>query len=141
MAEARIASTDPGAIAGGVRQALAHDSAVKHVSGAAAYVDDIPELPGTVQVLVGMSARAHARIKSLDLDAVRAAPGIVTVLSAADVPGIKMPARSPVMIRYLPRPSSNMPASRSSQSSPKRSPRGARRSSWRGSAMTTSRPI
>ena len=88
MAEARIASADPGAISGGVRQALAHDSAVKHVSGAAAYVDDIPELPGTMQVLVGMSERAHARIAALDLDAVRAAPGIVAVLSVADIPGI-----------------------------------------------------
>ena len=92
MAEARIASADaaadPGTISGGVRQALPHDSAVKHVSGAAAYVDDIPELPGTMQVLVGMSERAHARIAALDLDAVRAAPGIVAVLSAADIPGI-----------------------------------------------------
>ena len=92
MADARLtgsaATADPGAIAGGVRQALAHDSAVKHVSGAAAYVDDIPELPGTVQVLVGMSERAHARIAALDLDAVRAAPGIVAVLSAADIPGV-----------------------------------------------------
>jgi xanthine dehydrogenase large subunit len=88
MAEARIASADAGAIAGGVRQALAHDSATKHVSGAAAYVDDIPELPGTVQVLVGMSERAHAGIKSLDLDAVGAAQGVVAVLSADDIAGV-----------------------------------------------------
>ncbi|HSG96299.1 MAG TPA: xanthine dehydrogenase molybdopterin binding subunit, partial [Afifellaceae bacterium] len=88
MAEALTASTDTGAIAGGVRQALAHDSAVKHVSGAAAYVDDMPELPGTVQVLVGLSERAHARITSLDLDAVRAAPGVVAVLDADDIAGV-----------------------------------------------------
>ena len=35
------------AIRGGVRNAIAHDSAVKHVSGAAVYVDDIPEPAGT----------------------------------------------------------------------------------------------
>ena len=43
MADARIAgpaaAADPGAIAGGVGQALAHDSAAKHVSGAAAYAN------------------------------------------------------------------------------------------------------
>jgi len=80
--------TGPGTISGGVGQGLAHDSAAKHVSGAAAYVDDIPELPGTMQVLVGLSERAHARITALDLDAVRAAPGIVAVLTAADIPGV-----------------------------------------------------
>ncbi len=93
MAEARIAgarapAANAASITGGVRQAMVHDSAAKHVSGAAAYVDDIPELPGTVQVLVGMSERAHARILSLDLDAVRAAPGIVAVLRAADIAGV-----------------------------------------------------
>ncbi len=78
----------PAAIAGGVRQALAHDSAVKHVSGAATYVDDMAELPGTVQVLIAMSERPHARIASLDLAAVRTAPGVVAVLTAADIPGV-----------------------------------------------------
>ncbi len=74
-------------IGGGVGTAQPHDSAVKHVTGAALYVDDIPEPPGTLQIYIAMSARAHARIISLDVSAVRAAPGVAAVLTAADIPG------------------------------------------------------
>ena len=55
------------AIRGGVARPIAHDSAARHVSGEAVYVDDIPELPGTLQVYVAMSERAHARLVSLDV--------------------------------------------------------------------------
>ena len=54
-------------IDGGVATALAHDSAHKHVSGEAVYVDDIPELPGTLMAHVLMSDRPHARIASIDV--------------------------------------------------------------------------
>jgi xanthine dehydrogenase large subunit len=64
-----------------------HDSAAKHASGRAIYVDDIPEPPGLLHAAVGLSARAHARVTGLDLSAVRAAPGVVAVLSARDIPG------------------------------------------------------
>ncbi len=74
-------------IVGGVATPVAHDSGSKHVSGAARYVDDDPELPGTLQVYIAMSERAHARINHMDLSAVRAAPGVVAVLTAADIPG------------------------------------------------------
>jgi len=78
---------DGGAIKGGVHNAIAHDSARKHVTGAAIYVDDIPEPAGTLHAAPGLSARAHARIRSMDLSAVRAAPGVVAVLTVEDVPG------------------------------------------------------
>src|SRR5690606_4181257 len=71
-----------------IAKPLAHDSAAKHVSGAALYVDDIPEPPGTLQVYIAMSAHAHARVTGLDLDPVRAYPGVACVLSAADIPGV-----------------------------------------------------
>ena len=64
-----------------------HESAHLHVSGEAVYVDDIPELRGTLHAALGLSERAHARIKSMDLSAVRAAPGVVAVLTARDIPG------------------------------------------------------
>ncbi|BCQ22645.1 xanthine dehydrogenase molybdopterin binding subunit [Caballeronia sp. NK8] len=67
--------------------ALPHESAALHVSGEAVYIDDIPELRGTLHAALGLSRHAHARIVSLDLDAVRAAPGVVAVLTAADIPG------------------------------------------------------
>ncbi len=75
------------AIRGGVRSAIAHDSAAKHAAGAAIYVDDIPEPAGTLHAAPGLSARAHARIKAMDLSKVGAAPGVVLVLTAADIPG------------------------------------------------------
>ncbi len=65
---------------------LAHDSAEKHVSGRALYIDDMPEPPGTLHLAFGLSDRAHARILSMDLAAVRAAPGVVLVLTADDIP-------------------------------------------------------
>ncbi|HVL21350.1 MAG TPA: xanthine dehydrogenase molybdopterin binding subunit [Amaricoccus sp.] len=75
------------AIRGGVHLAQRHDSAHKHVTGLAEYTDDIPEPAGTLHAYLGLSDRAHAEIVSIDLDAVRAAPGVVGVLTAADVPG------------------------------------------------------
>src|SRR5688572_2543645 len=74
-------------IRGGVRNPIADDSAAKHVPGTAIYPADIPEPAGTLHAAPGLSQRAHARIKSMDLSKVRAAPGVVTILSAADIPG------------------------------------------------------
>ena len=76
------------AVKGGVSAAIAHDSAHKHVSGEAVYIDDIPEPPGTLQLYAAQSDRAHARILKLELGRVRAAPGVVLVLTAADIPGV-----------------------------------------------------
>ena len=64
-----------------------HDSAIKHVTGAADYTDDIAQPEGTLHAYLGVSTVTHARIVSLDLSAVRAAPGVVGVLTAADIPG------------------------------------------------------
>ncbi|MBU1374998.1 MAG: xanthine dehydrogenase molybdopterin binding subunit [Alphaproteobacteria bacterium] len=66
---------------------IGHDSAPRHVSGEALYIDDIPEPPGLLHLYVGQATRAHARVTKLDLAAVRAAPGVVAVLTPADVPG------------------------------------------------------
>ncbi|WP_112663320.1 xanthine dehydrogenase molybdopterin binding subunit [Microvirga flavescens] len=70
-----------------VRQSLPHDSATKHVQGAAQYIDDIREPEGTLHVVLGQSPKARGRIVSLDLSAVKAAPGVVAVLTAKDIPG------------------------------------------------------
>jgi xanthine dehydrogenase large subunit len=68
-------------------QNVPHESALKQVSGRAEYIDDMPELPGTLHVAVGGSAFAHAKILNLDLQAVRAAEGVVDVLTVDDIPG------------------------------------------------------
>ncbi|MCG8371546.1 MAG: molybdopterin-dependent oxidoreductase, partial [Proteobacteria bacterium] len=70
-----------------VGKALPHDSAHLHVAGTAAYTDDLPEPRDLLHIAIGMSDKAHARIRSIDLDAVRAAPGVVDVMLASDVPG------------------------------------------------------
>ncbi|MGO1502019.1 MAG: xanthine dehydrogenase molybdopterin binding subunit [Marinobacter sp.] len=64
-----------------------HDSAWKHVSGLARYIDDLPEPEGLLHAAVGQSAQAHARITAMDLEAVRAYPGVVAVMTVKDVPG------------------------------------------------------
>ena len=74
-------------IAGGVATDQRHDSAHKHVSGQAVYIDDMPEPAGTLHGCLGLSSVAHGSITSIDLSAVRAAPGVVDVLAAKDVPG------------------------------------------------------
>ncbi len=74
-------------IKGGVATDQRHDSAHKHVTGTAVYIDDIPEPEGTLHVGLGFSSIAHGRIKSMDLDAVHKAPGVVDVLTWKDVPG------------------------------------------------------
>lgn len=70
-----------------VGKPLAHESAHLHVRGAAQYVDDLPELAGTLHAAVGLSRCAHGKVSRLDLTAVRSYPGVVAVLVAADIPG------------------------------------------------------
>ncbi|WP_215762562.1 xanthine dehydrogenase molybdopterin binding subunit [Acetobacter sp. P1H12_c] len=74
-------------VPGGASTSLRHESARMHVSGSAAYIDDLPEPQGLLHVVPGLSTKAHARIVSMDLEAVRAVSGVVCVLTAADIPG------------------------------------------------------
>lgn len=75
------------AIKGGVATDQRHDSAHKHVSGTAVYIDDMPEPAGTLHGCLGLADIAHGTITAMDLSAVRVAPGVVAVLTGADVPG------------------------------------------------------
>src|SRR5580704_11417020 len=64
-----------------------HDSAHLHVSGRAQYADDIPLPVNTLHGAFGMSSIAHGRVTRMDLAPVLAAPGVVAVFAAQDVPG------------------------------------------------------
>jgi xanthine dehydrogenase large subunit len=64
-----------------------HESAIKHVTGQAVYIDDMPEWPNELHVATGLSTEAHADIVSINLDKVRAYPGVVDVIVQADIPG------------------------------------------------------
>ncbi|MBN2690929.1 MAG: xanthine dehydrogenase molybdopterin binding subunit [Burkholderiaceae bacterium] len=63
-----------------------HESAHLHVSGQATYTDDTPELQGTLHAALGLSPLAHGSLLGIDVDRLRALPGVVAVYTAADIP-------------------------------------------------------
>jgi len=81
-------SFDAGAARAIVGSDATHDSAALHVAGAAHYTDDLPEPRGTLHLALGVSPVAHGRLRGVELTAVRAAPGVVDVITAADIPGV-----------------------------------------------------
>ena len=81
-----MSDRDPG-LTGAVRAPLPHDSAEAHVSGGALYADDLAEASDLLHLAFGQSPVAHGTIRAIDLSAVRAAPGVVAVFTAADIPG------------------------------------------------------
>ena len=78
---------DSSPLLGTLGLARTHDSAELHVNGHAQYVDDIPETSDLLHAYIGTSTVARGAIKSLNLNAVRKAEGVVDVITAADVPG------------------------------------------------------
>jgi xanthine dehydrogenase large subunit len=69
-------------------QPVPHESARGHVTGSARYTDDLLDrYPGLLHAWPVVSSHAHARVISLDATPGLDQPGVVTVLSAADVPG------------------------------------------------------
>jgi xanthine dehydrogenase large subunit len=71
----------------GVGKSVKHESADKHVSGEAVYVDDRLEFPNQLHVYARMSDRAHARIVSIDTAPCYAIPGVAIAITSKDVPG------------------------------------------------------
>ncbi|MEQ5871342.1 xanthine dehydrogenase molybdopterin binding subunit [Sagittula sp. NFXS13] len=69
-----------------IRKPLPHDAAKLHVTGAARYVDDIPLPANALHLAFGLSPIARGRLTAMDLDPVRAAPGVVQVWAYGDLP-------------------------------------------------------
>ena len=63
-----------------------HDSAISHVMGTATYVDDMLKPQSTLHLAIGKSTHAHARVLSMDLDMVKAADGVIDVITFEDIP-------------------------------------------------------
>src|SRR3954471_17556932 len=82
-----MSEADP-PLPGAVHQPLRHDSAELHVAGTALYVDDLAEPPGLLHCAFGLAADGHRRLVGLELEAVLAAPGVVAVFTADDIPGV-----------------------------------------------------
>ena len=68
--------------------AFPHESAHKHVTGEAIYVDDHAQPQGMLEVWPVCSPHAHAKILRRDASAARLVPGVSAVLLADDVPGL-----------------------------------------------------
>ncbi|MEM9780699.1 MAG: molybdopterin cofactor-binding domain-containing protein, partial [Pseudomonadota bacterium] len=78
-----------------------HDSAPLHVSGAARYTDDVPLPMGTLHLAFGTSPIAAGTLTRLDLAPVRAADGVLDVLTAQDLPHANDVSPSPVPEPFL----------------------------------------
>ena len=70
-----------------IQEIRPHDSAYKHVSGYAEYTDDINEPKNTVHCAIGLSKKAHAIIKKIDLNEVKKSKGVISVVTYDDIPG------------------------------------------------------
>ncbi len=66
------------------------------LTGRGTFVDDL-EMPGVAHAAMVRSPHAHARVRAIDTAAARALPGVLTVVTAADVADIQKPwpARMP----------------------------------------------
>ncbi len=58
-----------------------------HVRGESIYLDDIPEIKGTLYAQVFDATVAHAKIKSVDYSKALALDGIVSIITHKDIPG------------------------------------------------------
>ena len=66
----------------GVGRSVKHESADKHVSGEAVYVDDRLEFPNQLHVYARMSDRAHARIVRIDTAPCYQIPGMAIAITS-----------------------------------------------------------
>jgi xanthine dehydrogenase large subunit len=70
-----------------VGQPKSHESAAWHVSGRAVYTDDQRQPSGMLSLYPVLSPHAHARILKIDVSGAYQVDGVVTVLTAEDIPG------------------------------------------------------
>jgi xanthine dehydrogenase large subunit len=70
-------------------QSRPHESARAQVAGAATYIDDIPELRGTLHAAPVCSHIAHGTLRGIDTAAALAIPGVRAVIDARHIPGDK----------------------------------------------------
>ena len=70
-----------------VGQALIHDSARRHCTGEAVYIDDMPDLADMLHVALVTSPHPHARIAAIRAGRAAEAPGFLALLTAHDIPG------------------------------------------------------
>ena len=67
-----------------------HESARAQVTGNASYIDDLPEVRGTLYAAPILSRIAHGHLHGVDASAALQLPGVRSVVLAADVPGDRL---------------------------------------------------
>ena len=67
-----------------------HESARAQIAGAATYIDDLPELRGTLHAAPILSTHAHGHLRGVDPQAALAMPGVLGVVLSKDIPGDPM---------------------------------------------------
>jgi xanthine dehydrogenase large subunit len=67
-----------------------HESAAAQVAGAVNYIDDLPEVRGTLHAAPILSNVAHGNLLGVDVALAMAMPGVVDVVLARDIPGDPM---------------------------------------------------
>ena len=90
-AASRASKTTPASpVVQAAGQSKVHESARAHVAGTATYVDDIPEIRGTLYAAPVLSTVAHGRLLGVDAAAALAMPGVRDVILASDIPADPM---------------------------------------------------
>uniref|UniRef100_A0A8C8BM96 Aldehyde oxidase 1 n=1 Tax=Otus sunia TaxID=257818 RepID=A0A8C8BM96_9STRI len=69
-----------------VGRPIMHQSGIKHATGEAVYIDDLPSVDGELFLAVVTSSRAHAKIVSIDTSEALKGPGVFDIITAHDVP-------------------------------------------------------
>jgi xanthine dehydrogenase large subunit len=70
-----------------LHQPLLHESGLRHTSGEAKYVDDLPAPSGMLVAQVVGSTHARGRIRGIDTSKAKLVPGVIAVLTARDMRG------------------------------------------------------
>ena len=74
-------------VRGSVSSPIVHDSAFKHASGQAIYVDDIPTPDNCLHIYIAVSDHAHAKVGAVDYSAALESQDVVAVITKDDIPG------------------------------------------------------
>jgi xanthine dehydrogenase large subunit len=80
-----VVDNTPSSTAAGVSRF--HESARAQVAGAATYIDDIPEVRGTLHAAPVCSPVAHGVLRGIDASAALAVPGVHAFIGPDDIPG------------------------------------------------------
>ena len=116
----------------GIGQALTRREDQRLITGTGQYIDDL-SLPNEVHMVFVRSPHAHARIVSIDAASAKAAPGVIAVLTGAELvkDGIGAFPLGPGLVDADGKPAARRRTTRSrsttSVSSARRSPRSSRR--------------